>query len=682
MGTRTDKSALARSHSQKKGSDSTPVNSQLRSRPFAPPAQPETSQQETPDLQTQLENAQRFGHSFSKISASRPSIIQPKLTIGTPGDKYEQEADRVAAQVVQQINAPQLEQPQPAQAVQRETLPDDDELQMKPLAEQIQRVDIPDEDDELQMKPMLQRKAGEGAIAATPELETTIQQSRGSGQSLAESIRQPMEQAFNADFTEVIVHADARSDQLNRSIQAKAFTTGQDIFFRQGAYQPGSQGGQELLAHELTHVVQQNGRAVQRSPHLPAPLEQLSAIEIQAAVDGKNHKEGESASSNLNIIQRKIGFEIETGIPITHREKEKGTCRYYDIDPEFVGDDLVGHGGKISPDHIPGNPAHTRTDIEQFDEWPIIEFVTDPVADDLKIDAFETIARGWIDSLKVIKGEAKATPPAKQFHGKYYVGLPTAQNYANADWDRIAPQATVDVPLDQVGKILSAFDPNQGIYRAQLATQIGQQAPSVAAKVMQTIYDTYPPGMDQKGTEAVKSLVMMLVNHLMIGESEEISKQVYMKNRPANIMYKTKLSTVRNNIVSNQFAAALLKKKAGRKLLLDQIIAATGRNAGDSVFVGYTHPTDPKKNTAPSTVTVEGWIKQVLNGSDDQIFEEMKNPWSDEIVPKDTNVVAIELRRLGAFVAGADYSLEKDDGLLAYLKKVYGLNQLYKQRAI
>nr|MCM0593799.1 DUF4157 domain-containing protein [Gloeotrichia echinulata DEX184] len=68
--------------------------------------------------------------------------------------------------------------------------------------------------------------------------------------------------AFGADFSGVKVHTDGQSDQLNRSIQARAFTTGQDVFFRQGEYNPGSRGGQELIAHELTHVVQQNGGAV------------------------------------------------------------------------------------------------------------------------------------------------------------------------------------------------------------------------------------------------------------------------------------------------------------------------------------------------------------------------------------------------------------------------------------
>jgi hypothetical protein len=76
-----------------------------------------------------------------------------------------------------------------------------------------------------------------------------------------------MEQALGVDFGAVRVHTGARSDQLNRSLQAAAFTSGQDIYFRRGAYSPASPRGTALLAHELTHVVQQRnlrGNTVQR----------------------------------------------------------------------------------------------------------------------------------------------------------------------------------------------------------------------------------------------------------------------------------------------------------------------------------------------------------------------------------------------------------------------------------
>ncbi|HBL14860.1 MAG TPA: hypothetical protein DD379_26415, partial [Cyanobacteria bacterium UBA11162] len=99
----------------------------------------------------------------------------------------------------------------------------------------------------------------------------------GGGQAIADNIREPMEQAMGADFSGVKVHTDGQSHQLNQSIQARAFTTGQDIFFRQGEYDPGSRGGQELLAHELTHVVQQNGNAVQRS-HTPEIQQKKGSI--------------------------------------------------------------------------------------------------------------------------------------------------------------------------------------------------------------------------------------------------------------------------------------------------------------------------------------------------------------------------------------------------------------------
>jgi hypothetical protein len=80
---------------------------------------------------------------------------------------------------------------------------------------------------------------------------------RGGGQPLPLRVRGPMEQALGADFSGVRLHTDAQADRLNHALQARAFTTGQDIFFRRGDYAPHSPAGRRLLAHELTHVVQQ-----------------------------------------------------------------------------------------------------------------------------------------------------------------------------------------------------------------------------------------------------------------------------------------------------------------------------------------------------------------------------------------------------------------------------------------
>lgn len=159
--------------------------------------------------------------------------IQAKLTVTPAGDQYEQEADRVASQVMRAINAPA---PQPTAQRQGE--------------------DEEEDEEELQLQRAFDPT---GSFAAPPDVETSIRAARGSGQPLPEAVRAPMEQAFGTDFGGVRVHADAEADTLNRAVQARAFTTGHDIFFKQGTYDPGSAGGKKLLAHELTHVVQQTG---------------------------------------------------------------------------------------------------------------------------------------------------------------------------------------------------------------------------------------------------------------------------------------------------------------------------------------------------------------------------------------------------------------------------------------
>lgn len=176
--------------------------------------------------------------SFAGATPSASTLGQPlqaKLTIGQANDKYEQEADHVAQDVVQHINA--------SDAV---------DVSQQPL---IQR----QLENDLQMHSRLQRKAVADGGIVSPDLESSINRARGTGQPLDADLQQQMGQAMGADFSGVKIHTTNQADQLNRSVQAMAFTTGQDVFFRQGAYQPKSPAGQKLIAHELTHVVQQTG---------------------------------------------------------------------------------------------------------------------------------------------------------------------------------------------------------------------------------------------------------------------------------------------------------------------------------------------------------------------------------------------------------------------------------------
>lgn len=102
-----------------------------------------------------------------------------------------------------------------------------------------------------------------GSFDVGEDVEQAISAKSGGGQAIPEVHREMFESSMGHDFSSVNVHADAESDSLNKQLGARAFTTGSDIFFRQGEYNPASSGGQELLAHELTHVVQQGG-AVQK----------------------------------------------------------------------------------------------------------------------------------------------------------------------------------------------------------------------------------------------------------------------------------------------------------------------------------------------------------------------------------------------------------------------------------
>jgi|GEM_PF-1710701 len=190
----------------------------------------------------------------------KSGALQAKLNINPPGDIYEQEADRVARQVVSQINQPANK----SQNVQRLEMPKEEEeekLMKKPDSGSIQRQEIPKEDEEkLMKKEMVQLNEANNGWNAAPELENSIQQARGGGHALSDGIRKQIEHVLRTDFRGVKVHTDAHSDMLNHSLQARAFTTGNDIFFRRGEYDPGSSAGQELIAHELTHVVQQTGK--------------------------------------------------------------------------------------------------------------------------------------------------------------------------------------------------------------------------------------------------------------------------------------------------------------------------------------------------------------------------------------------------------------------------------------
>jgi hypothetical protein len=237
--------------------------------------------------------------------------VQRKMAIGPARDRYEAEADRAAAHVTggmggaptitplgaalpqRQSEEEQLEEevlqtrrmpfgavqrqpkegedelvqtstlPAPAPRFQREPLPfgavqrqpeeeEEELLQTESLPGTASRQQQPEEEEELQRESVA---AGPSSVPSG--VETGIQAARGGGRPLDAETRSSMEAGFGRDFSSVRVHDDARAARLNRTINARAFTTGPDIFFSHAAYNPAALDGQCLLAHELAHVAQQ-----------------------------------------------------------------------------------------------------------------------------------------------------------------------------------------------------------------------------------------------------------------------------------------------------------------------------------------------------------------------------------------------------------------------------------------
>ena len=176
-------------------------------------------------------------------------MIQAKLKISEPGDIYEQEADRVAEQVMRM----------PDPRVSGHAGDEEELLQPKLLDEHIttviQRQHEPDKEEEeelFQAKPV-----GPGAREISPDIASSINSLKGGGQPLSQAERNFFEPRFGYDFSNVRVHTGSKASESARSINARAYTVGHDVVFGAGEYAPDTSPGRKLLAHELTHQIQQ-----------------------------------------------------------------------------------------------------------------------------------------------------------------------------------------------------------------------------------------------------------------------------------------------------------------------------------------------------------------------------------------------------------------------------------------
>ena len=279
--------------------------------------------------------------------------FQAKFQVSQPGDKYEQEADRVADTVMrmpepmlpEEEKTPVQMKPLAAQIsplVQRASEPVPEEkkeevVAAKPLLQRVPVAVREDDEEKVQTKPLLSadstvqrlcteceeetvqtKEQADQTPALAPQAESQISNLQSSGgEPLAEPVRAYFEPRFGQDFSQVRVHQGSQAAASARAVNARAYTTGRNIAFGAGEYAPETTEGKRLLAHELTHVVQQGGASLAGDTGTSAATSQLKVvgtpIQTRAAqgVIQRNEKE-----KNATFVP----YQIHVKQPMTQEE--------------------------------------------------------------------------------------------------------------------------------------------------------------------------------------------------------------------------------------------------------------------------------------------------------------------------------------------------------------------------
>ncbi|MDJ0836712.1 MAG: DUF4157 domain-containing protein [Acidobacteriota bacterium] len=249
--------------------------------------------------------------SIAPIPAGRAAIrnvigndlIQTDLKVGAPDDAFEREADHTAEQV---MRMPDTAQPPPISGgqpgIQRVCDECEDELQRK--------------SDEEEEEEIVQTRTESGTTPKIdPGTESAIHAQRSGGRPLDATTRAFFEPRFGYDFSNVRIHSGEQAASTAESLNARAYTLGRDIVFGRNNYAPQTEDGKRLLAHELTHVVQQGkasshpgrssvpGEAPNRSPEM-VQMDRYTPEERRAMVEGRV-----TPTADDNALATRLGFQ-------------------------------------------------------------------------------------------------------------------------------------------------------------------------------------------------------------------------------------------------------------------------------------------------------------------------------------------------------------------------------------
>ncbi len=304
-------------------------------------------------------------HPFFQKKVNDFPIIQSKLNIGKPNDKYEVEADAVADKVIQRLsnknsiqqnNHVENIQAKPtdfitpisnfiqkkcASCEQEEKLQkkenDDDlmkgTLQKKPIFESNAAPPPPpvDEDNNVQRKceackeeeKNVQPKSEGNSFTASSSIENSLLASKGSGTPMSTAVQSEMESSFGIDFSSVRIHNNSSAIQMSKDLNAQAFTHGNDIYFNEGKYDTASTTGKHLLAHELTHTVQQ-GNGISLNIQKSSPTRGAGGCGPPRSIDEDNNgARGAGSTAHRQIQSYLLTSGVLGELPIPRATKQQ-----------------------------------------------------------------------------------------------------------------------------------------------------------------------------------------------------------------------------------------------------------------------------------------------------------------------------------------------------------------------
>ena len=445
--------------------------SDLISKSDAPTAGDEEHKEENVNVQTAVETASPQSEEEDNQENLNKKSIQTKLTVGKPGDKYEQEADTTAAKVMGMSD----------ETVQRQADEEEKTLQSKkeqnftpslsPMTDKGKEEE--NQAQEIQAKK-IQTKGKGNKTQVSSSLESRLGSSKGGGSPLPDNIRSFMEPRFGADFSGVNVHTNSNAVQMNKELGAQAFAHGNDIYYGAGK----SPGNDELTAHELTHTIQQTGGKLQaKSINKIGKKEnkvQAKPVSIIHMKEASPNKAAPTASP-VPTAQTPGGGNKQSKAPaLSSGEKAAPTSQTKaGNSPVATTDDgggkapKVGNGGEQTRAN---SPAIVKGDSAAKDSGP-----NQSKASNAKSESKSAASPETDPDFQAVVSKAKGVAEKKKQHDPADKKAKQAQDAAQSPANEVESKAQGN----QVGEMEKAPTPafNGAAFKAKLMERIKEAAP-------------------------------------------------------------------------------------------------------------------------------------------------------------------------------------------------------------